>query len=146
MADAKESALRLLARREYGAFELKQRLLEKGYDSAIAEEVITLLNTLNLQSDERFVESYVRRRVAKGYGPLHIQNELLTKKIKTELIQNEMIQYGEQWIEIINQISFKKFGTFCYMQDIKKRARQIRFLQSRGFNLHQITEALSKSR
>jgi len=143
LTEIKESALRLLARREHGAYELKLKLLERGYDEVLINEVISLFSQLDLQSDTRFAENAVRRRVAKGFGPLHITNELLKIKIDPSIIQEQIAGFDHDWKQSIQQLSMKKFGQASFCQEIENRSRQIRFLQTRGFSLSQIREALS---
>jgi regulatory protein len=143
LSKAKEFALRLLARREYGAFELKQRLLEKGYQPEVAEQVINELIKLDLQSDQRFVEVYVRWKITKGYGPLYIQDKLIKKLIGRDLIKQYLVTHGDYWQEIVRQVSSKKFGTSRFLEEAKKKASQIQFLLGRGFSLIQIKDALS---
>lgn len=143
-AQAKESALRLLARREHGAYELRQKLLNKGYDEIVIDQVLQVLTETNLQSDQRFVEGYIRRRMAKGFGPLHIINELLKLRIDEQLIHQFINFSSDDWKVMIQQICFKKFGSINFAQDdFKKKARQIRFFQVRGFDISQIKNALS---
>jgi len=76
MTKAFDSALRLLTRREHGAIELNDKLIQKGFDSAEVKDAIDACQRLGLQSDERFVENYSRSRIRQGYGPLKISQEL----------------------------------------------------------------------
>ncbi|MBA2654358.1 MAG: regulatory protein RecX [Gammaproteobacteria bacterium] len=142
--EAKESALRLLARRDYGFHELKQRLRKGGFEEPIISQVLEALIELDLQNDERFAESYVRRRVAKGFGPLHISNELIKLQITEHLIQREIGKYSEEWQTIIKQLYLKKFGKkSTATSSLKEQSKHIRFFQSRGFSFTLIKEALS---
>ena len=64
-----------LARREHSFFELSQKLIKKFPDTA-PEQLTAIIKTLqdeNLQSDDRFAESYVRYRRSRGFGFLHIK-------------------------------------------------------------------------
>ncbi len=138
----KERALSLLARREFGHYELKQRLLEKTTDLALVEQVLNLLVASNLQSDERFVESYTRRRAAKGFGPLHIEYELKKLKISSQVISLYLASDELDWKLTIKRLFEKKYGGISLAKDQRERAKQIRFLQSRGFNIEQINQQL----
>ena len=71
-AEIREIAVRYLSRREYGVEELRQKLLQRGADSAIADTVVSDLAEENLVSDERFTEMYVRMRIRRLFGPLKI--------------------------------------------------------------------------
>ncbi|RME86602.1 MAG: regulatory protein RecX [Zetaproteobacteria bacterium] len=65
-ARAKALALRMLARREYCASEMKHKLLAKGFSEAVAEEVVAGLVRSGLLSDRRFAEAYLRGRLRRG--------------------------------------------------------------------------------
>lgn len=137
LEDIKNSALILLARREHGYYELKQKLLRKGYENEHVEHVLHSLVLNGLQSDYRFVESYVQRRARKGFGPKHIAHELRKKQISNELISKIMSLSDNNWYEEIKRIWQKKFGQKVFSQEVIK-SKQIYFLQSRGFDLAQI--------
>ena len=70
-SEIRDIALRYLGRREYAVQELRQKLLQRGADSALTDTVITELVKQNLLSDERFTEMYVRMRVRLLFGPLN---------------------------------------------------------------------------
>src|SRR5690348_15568820 len=55
-SNAHNSAIRLLARREHAAAEIKQKLKFRGYDDQLANEVVDDLTRQRLLSDERFAE------------------------------------------------------------------------------------------
>ncbi len=79
-------ALSLLARREYLAVELKNKLSKRfmDADSSLIEKVVYDLTTENLQSDIKYIQSYIRFRAYKGYGPYRIKQELRAKGAELE--------------------------------------------------------------
>lgn len=140
----RERALGLLARREFSSFELRQRLFEKTSDVALVDEVLKSLIENNLQCNQRFVASYVRRRAAKGFGPLHIEHELKKHKIDSSVIKHHLASDEIDWRQTITRLFERKFGVFCLASDQLLRSKQMRFLQSRGFNMSQINQYLEK--
>jgi len=69
-------AMDLLARREHSFFELKSKLLKKGFNE---EQVVMELHQLiddHLLSDSRFTEIFISSRKEQGKGPLRIESEL----------------------------------------------------------------------
>lgn len=63
------TALNLLARREYSQYELKNKLLHKFSDSAAEiDQVLERLTEQGLQSDERFVDMWLNSQIEKGRG------------------------------------------------------------------------------
>jgi len=85
----------------------------------------------------------VSYRIAKGYGPLHIQHSLINLGLDKVLVQEELAKFESQWQELITKLSLKKFGVSTLIPEAKQKMRQINFLQSRGFNLVQIKTALT---
>ena len=62
--------------------------------------VTVALAAENLLSDERLVESLVRVRRARGFGPLRIQMELERKGIEPEMVECS-VDFGDcDWIEL----------------------------------------------
>jgi len=102
-AEVHEIAVRYLTRREYGIEELRQKLLQRGSDQAIAEKVVSGLMDENLVSDQRFTEMYVRTRMRRLFGPLKIRGELRSRGISDFLIAQELSFEQETWFENASQ-------------------------------------------
>lgn len=90
-----------------------------------------------LLSHFRFVESYVRMRREKGYGPTRIQAELQARGITEEAIEEHLDFADNAWLTVIRTVWHKKFKGQL-PRDFKTRAYQMRFLQYRGFTPEQI--------
>lgn len=130
-----QTALRMLARREHSCFELRQKLQQKGHSPEAIVQTLDKLLQDNYLNEERFTESYIRSRSNKGYGSLRISAELKEKGISKELIaQFIKNQNGKISTE---EIRAKKFGT-ALPQNAADRAKQIRYLQYKGFNWEEI--------
>lgn len=137
----KNCALGLLARREHSQYELRNKLKLRKFSDNLIVEVLKELTSENLQSDARFTEIYIRHRAEKGYGPLRIQAELRERGIVEESISQYLDESAEYWIEKITTVKRKKFGNKI-PKDFSERAKQMRFLQYRGFTLEQIKRAV----
>lgn len=135
-----QQAIQLLSRREYSAREL-QRKLEAGQDAELVAEALTELQRQGLQSDERFAEVWVRHRVLQGHGPIKVQMELRQKGIAGEVISRVLTQGDVDWFEQARAIYQRRFG-LRPPADPREKARQMRFLQYRGFNADQIRYAM----
>lgn len=134
--DIRRKAMDLLARREHSAAELRSKLLAKGYSRPAVEEQLYLLEQENLLSDRRFAESYVNFRSKKGFGPLRIEQELKQKGVTAELIE-ECLDNDDYWQNIAIEVRQKRFGA-AMPSDYKDIAKQMRFLQYRGFSGDQL--------
>ena len=134
--EIRRKAMDLLARREHGQEELRRKLLAKGYAQQAVDELLEKLVQENLLSDQRFTESYVNFRSKKGFGPLRIAQELKEKGISSALLQ-KYLDDGAYWLDMANEVREKRFGADL-PKDYKDKAKQMRFLQYRGFGHEQI--------
>lgn len=133
-----------LVRREYGRGELASKLVQCGCNETIATEVTQKLAAEGLVSDERFIEALLHVRRTRGYGPLFIRRELEEKGVGKELIGRWIDPRDRNWINDLRRVKKKKYGGGM-PASLAERARQTRFLQSRGFTLEQIRTVLGGS-
>lgn len=132
--DIRLQAMNLLARREHLRQELVLKL-GKRFGADAADEITAVLDDLeteNLLCDQRFAGSYIRQRVGKGYGPDRIRQELRQKGVASELLDIAMDEADVDWVERAAQVRLKKFGP-TPPADFQEKARQLRFLNYRGF-------------
>lgn len=132
----------LLARREHSRLELQQKLVQKGFDADLSKKIIADLAEEGLQSDDRFVESYIRMRTNSGFGPIRIRYELKNKGIADEKIHQSVTLADKHWFDNAGKVLSKKFDYIDH-DDIAMKSKQVRFLQYRGFTQDQIKSALS---
>ena len=134
-------AFAVLTRKEYS----KKDLIEKlALYAENREEVLILVDELsreNYQSDQRVAEMLVRSQIRKGKGPNRIKLALRAKSIDSELAKHDMNEID--WYEEAYQLKVKKYGTEV-SKDPKIKAKQIRFLQYRGFEMDAIMKAISR--
>lgn len=133
MTKAYERAVSLLARREHGAKELSVKLEQKGFSRTESQDALAQCQRLDLQSDERFVESFVRVRIGQGYGPLKILQELKIKGVDSDLIHQQLSLEEEHWFTHALAVWQKKCKG---VQDLSfsELQKQQRFLLYRGFS------------
>ncbi|MGB5355031.1 MAG: regulatory protein RecX [Woeseia sp.] len=130
--EARKKAMDYLARREYGQAELKKKLAGAGFTRDAVERAVDQLTADGLQDDRRFAENFAQSRISKGKGPLRIQSELSQRGIAANLINEALEDAGIDWRELARTVRQKKFGA-SLPQGFKEKARQMRFLQYRGF-------------
>jgi regulatory protein len=130
---AMDAAQRLLAQREQSAEELRTKLTRKGHSAEMAQCVIEELQRLDLQSDERFLDSFFRGRLSKGHGPVRIRHDLNQKGIAESLVEEVLTQPAEFWLELAEQVRVKRFGEELPVGDSASWTAQARFLARRGF-------------
>ena len=138
---ARNSALRLLGRREHAFGELVQKLKLREIPAEIAESVVSELAEAGLQNDERFAEGRCRTRSQQGYGPVRLRAELRQKQLSDAIIRRELSGYDDFfWRTQAWQQRRRKFDETLPV-DMKQRARQQRHLAQRGFTSGQIQSA-----
>lgn len=132
---ARNCALNLLARREHSKAELQKKLLAREFLREEVEEVTAALQSENLQSDERFAEAYINMRANRGFGPARISRELQERGVNDNLISEYLSNID--WQAKAKDVWQKKFRS-KYPKDFAERAKQMAFLQYRGFITEQI--------
>lgn len=136
----RERALRLLARREHARVELSRKLAPHAES---AEQLATLLDDLaarHLLSDERYVEMRLNARSAR-FGNARLAHELRTQGVAEDLVR-EALAGSEDEQSRARQVWLRKFGSQPAAVDAAERARQMRFLASRGFSGETIRRVL----
>ena len=141
--DARKKAMDFLARREHGFVELVKKLVTRGFLNDVATEAVARLTEEGLQSDQRFVENFIQSRIGQGKGPLKIGQELGQRGLPAGLVDQALDGLDADWSDLACQVRLKKFGAHT-PDDFKEKARQMRFLQQRGFDSEQIRFALDQ--
>ena len=130
------SSIRMLASRENSCFALKTKLKNKVHSTEDIEEVIELLSKDKYLDDARFVEVFVLSKSSKGIGPIKIQIELQQRSVDEALIDAYLDFNQPEWLEKASEVRCKRFGESLPV-DMNDKAKQIRFLQQRGFTQKQ---------
>jgi regulatory protein len=134
-------ALALLTLREHSQAELREKLQAKGGKPADVEAVIEDLVESRLQSNERFAEAFVRSRVVRGRGPQVIRAELKSRGLDADAAAEALGAASCDWLAQAAEVRERRFGSSLPAEQ-KEKARQIRFLQYRGFTGAQISRVL----
>ncbi len=140
--EARKKAMDYLARREYGQRELEQKLITAGFAAVTASDAVHKLTGEGLQDDRRFIENFVQSRINQGKGPVRIRQELGERGVNDGMIDEVLEAVAEDWHALARQIRDKKFGPDL-PREFKEKARQMRFLQYRGFESAHIQAAVT---
>jgi len=141
-AAARKKAMDYLARREHGRVELINKLTNSGFDLNSAETAVGQLIEDGLQSDERFIATFIQSRINQGKGPVRIRAELRDRGLEDGLIADGLRAADAVWYALVHEVREKKFGPER-PAGFKEKARQMRFLQYRGFEPDHIQAAVS---
>ncbi|OJZ19717.1 MAG: recombination regulator RecX [Thiobacillus sp. 65-29] len=137
--DLRERALALLARREHTRAELARKLAAGGF---AAEDVRPLLDEFEARtwlSDRRFAESWVADHRDRS-GAIKLAFELRQHGVPEALIDDVLADQRDNEAARARSVWEKKFGV--PPANPADRAKQMRFLQGRGFALDVIQHIL----
>ena len=129
-SELRERALRLLARREHSRAELTRKLEATGF---AREEIGLLLDdfeTKNWLSDQRFAESYVADHRARA-GSIKLAYDLRQRGVADSVIESVLNDNHDSELARAREVWQKKFK--IPPANANEKARQMRFLLSRGF-------------
>lgn len=129
----RRSAMDLLARREHTRTELQRKLRQRGAQDAQIEIELDRLQDDGLLSNERFCEAYVYSRTQRGYGPQRLREELRQRGVAESLIEGTLGDSAWDW-QALAEEAFRKRFPEGVARDPKERAKQLRFMQYRGFS------------
>lgn len=137
---ARKKAMDLLARREYGGAELAGRLRAAGFDHDLASDTVATLSDEGLQDDARFAASFVAAKSGRGSGPLRIRQALMEKGLSSSAVDRALAEDDTDWVERARAVRLKRFGPDI-PAEFPAKAKQMRFLNYRGFDSEQIEAA-----
>ena len=124
-------AFAMLGRREHSEQEFKQKLLDLEADPIEVDAIVEEFKSQNYQSDQRMADMIVRANVRKGRGPARVKQTLRERHVAPELAQENLEE--TDWLAMARALREKKFGAEL-PTEAKEKARQLRFLQYRGFD------------
>lgn len=136
------SITRFLARREHSYQELLQKLSKKGFCPEKCTQQMNQFVERGLQSNQRFVESFVRNAYLNGKGPQFIRNSMHAHDINESDANIQIENEDYDWFTLAQKVREKKFGE-NKPTDFVLKQKQMRFLQYRGFEQEQIKYAVS---
>ncbi|MGZ5047456.1 MAG: recombination regulator RecX [Usitatibacter sp.] len=132
-------AMRFLARREHSRQELSRKLERIAGEGDDVEVLLDELSAKGWLSDARFAEQSVRAK-SRRYGPLKVVHDLRAKGVDDEAIGAAFRAAGSDGAASIESVWLSRFK--AGPADERARARQVRFLQGRGFALDDVLRFL----
>ncbi|WP_413232019.1 recombination regulator RecX [Paraburkholderia nemoris] len=127
----KGRALGYLSRREYSRSELARKLKPFVEETDSLDTLLDALEAENWLSDSRFAESLIHRRSSR-LGASRIVGELKQHAVDQTLVEEASAQLRETELVRAQAVWRKKFDRFP--ETAAERAKQARFLASRGFS------------
>jgi regulatory protein len=138
-SDVRWAATSLLARRDFAANELRERLQEKGFEAQSVEQLVGELIAAGTLDDMRYAQNYVAYHAGRGQGPVRIGAQLRRAGLEAAVIETALAE-GPDWRALALRVCRGKFGPLA-PRSWAEKARQARFLQYRGFSADHIRAA-----
>ena len=126
----KGRALRLLSQREHSRQELERKLAGHETEPGQLAKALDELQARGFISEARVIESVIHRRAGK-LGTTRVRQELAAKGLSGEAVAQALEGLRETELARAREVWTRKFGEPA--RDPKEKARQIRFMVSRGF-------------
>ena len=136
----KGRALRLLSGREYSRAELERKLASHEEEPGTLAKALDELQAKDFINEQRVVDSVVHRRSPK-LGTQRIRQELQAKGLEPEAVAQAVAQLRTTEVDRAREVWRKKFGNSP--ADAAQRAKQMRFLATRGFGGDAIRKVVS---
>ncbi|MGB0514064.1 MAG: regulatory protein RecX [Wenzhouxiangellaceae bacterium] len=141
--EARETAVRLLARREHSKMELRRKLATRGVDAECIDRVLDRLSQQGLQSERRFAEGFARQRAERGHGPVRIAAELRERGVDPALVAEALDSLEVDFAERARAVYRRKYGEEPGTPlEYRERARRFQAMRRRGFDVEHIRDLI----
>jgi regulatory protein len=136
----KARAVRILSRREHSRVELARKLAPHAESAEQVQSVIDDLQRQGFFSEERFAQSFAKRRGEK-FGTQRVKLELGIHQLHPELSLTVLNELKSTEFERALAVWQRKFGHLeADPDDFASRAKQHQFLLQRGFSSDSIRQ------
>lgn len=132
-------ALALLSRRDMGRAEFVAKLIASGFEKPEVEEAATWCHSQSFLNETRYVED-VAHRLSVKYGTSRVANTLRSKGVTEKAIAEALPDLKVSELDQARLLWARKFGSPG--QNAAEKAKQMRFLQSRGFSFDTIKKVV----
>ena len=143
---AYSDALKLLARRELSAADIRTRLLQREYTPEEVDAAIARLQESRALDDRRVARAYARTALSiKGRGILRVSRELQAMGIARDVITEAVTEvFGDLNERALIDKAIQKKLRGKPANTMQDRARLYQFLMRQGFSPAAVTAALRR--
>lgn len=141
---AKQKGIRLLAVKDRSEQEVRDKLLQAGFDSDVAEEAVLQLKSMGYINDSLYARKYISDRMKlKPMSKKALAFELEKKGMDRTLIEEVLNEFELDESVIAYRMAKKKFGKYN-VSDPMVQKKIYSFLSFRGFSQDIIREVLEQ--
>lgn len=132
VAQAKERAIRLLARRPYSSAEIERNLRKKGFSDEVIAAVKEYLAEAELLDDTAFAAYWIEQRESfRPRSRMALRQELQQKGIDRDTISEALSEVDE--LESARRLATKQARRWNQLEETDFRAKLSGYLQRQGF-------------
>jgi len=144
----RQSAFRYLSGRNHSKFELKVKLLRKGYNKDLIEIILEELIKDNLLNDYAFTQNFFEIKLKRNIGINKIKSQLIKKGLSRSIIEEIAKDYYDSpsLIDSAFKLMSKKYKALknCNIEDKKIRQKIYFSLVNKGYPREIILESFRK--
>ena len=148
LKEAHDYAFLLLSYRARSCQEITERLLRKGYEKEIVQEVVEELKSLHYLDDRTFAIEWVGNRLREKRGKILIRRELLQKGIEKEVIDDSIDESFKKIASTEDELAWqaieRRIPRYQKLEKSKAYRRIKDFLIRRGFSIETAETTLNK--
>jgi regulatory protein len=141
-----DSAFRFLSNRAHSSYEIKRKLLKKGFDEDLIEKAVAELIERGYLNDEEFASAFTEEKsVKKKNGMQKIKAELFKRGIDRKIVEKMSLNRNEELIyENIVGLAAKKYNSLKNRVEdkIKIKTKLYSYLASKGYESDLIMKVL----
>ena len=141
----KARALRLLAQREHSRSELQAKLAPHVQEGEDLAALLDQLQARDFINEERVVESVLHSR-APRLGAQRVLQELRRKGLDEDLLRPAAGRLKDTELERARAVWHQRLGNAPAPATREERARQMRFMASRGFSGASVQRVMRRAR
>ncbi len=150
-------AIKLLTKRDYSQPKLRQKMVEKRFDTEVIDKVIEELEAKNFIREENYVEARIKAFMHKRYSPHFIAQKLAQEDLNIDIEQIKAIflDYQITTEQQVDELIKKKFPLAMAQSDDpelfqKFKRRTLQYIVGKGHTLslgvNRIAEYIKKAK
>lgn len=138
------AALNTIKNRIKSIYELRKYLENKGYDLELIDKILLKLIDQKYLDDRIYARSYINNQiVTTSHGPIRIKNDLLNKKVESNIIDDELTVFDvELQIEKIDKIIKKIIKSNKSNGGLVLKQKVINELKNKGYEFSIISNII----
>jgi regulatory protein len=142
----RDRCYKLLSGRDHGAEELKRKLVQKGFSTAMSEQVVAEFREKDLLNDRTYATKFAHdKHHLKQWGPRKIESALFKKGVPKIVISDTIreLKHTIDSVDTCVELALKRRRHFLREDDLFKRKQKIfRYLAGKGYSSDKIKKAL----